>query len=151
MFRRLFKIAPVAVVLVLSAAPGAAAAAPQIASPAGQARLLAGDVRWCAAGATGRELAPRQPGGDGSARGRALAPGTPAMSNWSPSSSWAHGFGPVAPGQIADVAVHKNTAYLTAWAQPFDVTGTVLSAAACSGSTSPNPAEPGAAQLPGGA
>ena len=30
------------------------------------------------------------------------------------------GFGPVAPGQIADVTVHKNAAYLTSWAQPIE-------------------------------
>ena len=30
------------------------------------------------------------------------------------------GFGPIAPEQIADVSVHKNTAYLTSWAQPFN-------------------------------
>ena len=35
------------------------------------------------------------------------------------------GFGPIAPEQIADVSVHKNTAYLTSWAQPFnEETGT---------------------------
>jgi hypothetical protein len=30
------------------------------------------------------------------------------------------GFGPAAPEQIADVAVLKNAAYLTSWAQPFN-------------------------------
>jgi hypothetical protein len=30
------------------------------------------------------------------------------------------GFGPVAPSQVADVSVHKNTAYLTSWSQPFN-------------------------------
>jgi hypothetical protein len=31
-------------------------------------------------------------------------------------------FGLVAPGQVADVAVHKNTAYVMSWSQPFDFT-----------------------------
>ena len=114
--RRLLKAAPVlAAVLVLGASAGASAA-PQVSSSVGKAGTMP------AISDTGVKAQ----SGAAWLRGTKAALAIPAdaenVRRISRLPLSTDEFGIVAPGQVADVAVHKNTAYVMSWTQPFDFT-----------------------------
>ena len=117
---RLLKAAPLAAVAMLLVVAQGAAGAPQVASPAGKPGsrpAVADGPLQSQPGASwlrGTKATMGQ-------RGDALSP--PNAKNVELVSRLLLGtdeFGPVAPGQVADVAVHKDTAYVISWSQPFD-------------------------------
>ena len=143
--RRLLKAAPVlAAVLVLGASAGASAA-PQVSSSVGKAGAMP------AISDTGVKAQ----SGAAWLRGTKAALAIPAdAENVRRISRLLLGtdeFGPVAPGQVADVAVHNDTAYVISWSQPFDFVANRCFRGCLWSVDISDPANPGAADLRQGA
>ena len=118
---RLLRAAPLAAVAMLLVAAQGAAGAPQVASPAGKPGSRPAVADGPVQAQPGASWLRGTEGDDGSARDALSRP--PNAKNVELVSRLLLGtdeFGPVAPGQVADVAVHKNTAYVISWSQPFD-------------------------------
>lgn len=100
---RLRKVAPVAALVLLLAAPGGAAAAPQFGTSAG--KVAAAGVLGEPEESTSLSLAADNRNVELVSKLRLEIDGVP-----------------VDPEQVADVAVYKNTAYLMSWARPVNQT-----------------------------